>query len=48
MSSPNPSDETGAMGMAEPLEAWCFIGARELWALTGDETGANLPDEHAP
>ena len=48
MSSPNPLDDTSAMGMAEPLEAWCFIGADDLWALTGDETGANLPDENAP
>lgn len=30
------------------MEVWCFVGANGLWALSGDEAGACLPDDLGP
>jgi hypothetical protein len=30
------------------MVVWCYVGANGLWALSGDEAGANLPSEHGP
>lgn len=48
MSEAKPLGESSRPTVTEPLQAWCFVGADDLWALTADETGANLPDDHGP
>jgi hypothetical protein len=30
------------------LRVWCFVGAADLWAISAQEDGANLPADHAP
>jgi hypothetical protein len=30
------------------MQVWCFIGAGNLWAISAQEDGANLPGDHAP
>jgi len=27
---------------------WCFVGAADLWAITLQEDGGNLPPDHGP
>ena len=48
MSETRPLSKSSQPLVSEPLQAWCFVGADDLWALTDDETGANLPEEHGP
>ena len=30
------------------MQVWCFVGAGGLWALSGEESGACLPDHLGP
>jgi hypothetical protein len=30
------------------MQVWCFVGANGLWALSGDEAGASLPEDLGP
>jgi hypothetical protein len=30
------------------MQVWCFVGAKGLWALSGDEAGEWLPAELGP
>ena len=48
MSTPKPPGEDEHPETALPLEAWCFVGADDLWALTDDKSGTSLPAEHGP
>jgi hypothetical protein len=48
MNAPKTLHEDEHPGTTQPLEAWCFVGADDIWALTDDKSGANLPAEHSP
>jgi len=48
MHDTSPLTESPQPEVGSPLQAWCFVGADNLWALSSDEAGANLPDEHGP
>lgn len=48
MRTPKSSEESRVSHSVEPLEAWCFVGGNDLWALTDDRSGAKLPAEHGP
>ena len=30
------------------MQVWCFVDANSLWALSGDEAGASLPEDLGP
>jgi hypothetical protein len=30
------------------MQVWCFVGANGLWALSGEQAGASLPEDLGP